>query len=32
MTTTDVDTQLDSQCIATIRTPCIDAIQAANSG
>jgi len=32
MTTTGTATQLDGRCIATIRTLCIDAIQAANSG
>lgn len=31
-TTTDTATELDDRCIATIRTLCIDAIQAANSG
>jgi transketolase len=31
-TTTGGDTQLDQRCIDTIRTLCIDAIQAANSG
>jgi transketolase len=31
-TTTGTATELDSKCIATIRTLCIDAIQAANSG
>ena len=32
MTTTAVSRDLDDLCIATIRTLCIDAIQAANSG
>jgi transketolase len=32
MTTTASATELDALCIATIRTLCIDAIQAANSG
>ena len=31
-TTTGTATELDGRCIATIRTLCIDAIQAANSG
>jgi transketolase len=31
-TTTDAAIELDGRCIATIRTLCIDAIQAANSG
>jgi transketolase len=31
-TTTSTATELDGRCIATIRTLCIDAIQAANSG
>jgi transketolase len=31
-TTTTTATELDGRCIATIRTLCIDAIQAANSG
>ncbi len=32
MTTTDTQVELDSKCIDTIRTLCIDAIEAANSG
>ena len=31
-TTTGTATELDGQCIYTIRTLCIDAIQSANSG